>query len=238
MNVELVWITPNAESIIAEIARVSNPDNQKNPEYTGLIKYLIKNKHWSPFEMASFCVRIETSRAVATQILRHRSFSFQEFSQRYSEATEFEPIELRKQAIKNRQSSLEIFDPQIGMENVGLGKASEIIQQHLIQTNILYSQLLEAGVSKETARFILPLTTQTTLYMSGTIRSFIHYIALRTDEHTQKEHREVALQIQGIFNGELPVIATALAELKNEENEKALLYKLLMDGKIQYETIT
>lgn len=249
MNVELVWITPNAESMIAEIARVSNPDNQKNPEYTKLIKYLIKHKHWSPLEMANMCVKITTSRAIAAQILRHKSFSFQEFSQRYSEATEFEPIELRKQATKNRQSSLEVFNPMIDDMNSPFfmydengymvhvqAHASEIIANTILKTSQIYTELLNAGVAKEVARMILPLTTQTTLYMSGTIRSWVHYLALRTKEDVQKEHRDIALQIQSIFNGELPIIATALAEIDNEDQRMKLLYKLLLED--QYEQIT
>lgn len=238
-KVNLVWITPNAESMIAEIARVSSPDNQKNPEYVGLVKYLIKHEHWSPFEMASFCVKIKTSRAISAQLIRHRSFVFQELSQRYSEVTEFEPIETRKQAIKNRQSSLEVFDPVIDTVYHECNTippyalhASTAIAEHIRFTHVLYTQLLRAGIAKESARFILPLTTQTTLYMTGSIRSWIHYTELRTKDDVQKEHREVALQIQGIFNGELPLIATALAELHNEASLKELLFDKYKKGEI------
>lgn len=237
MKVDLVWMTPNAESIIAEIARVSNPENQKNPEYAKLIKYLIKNKHWSPLEMANMCVRIETSRAIAQQILRHRSFSFQEFSQRYSEVSAFEPIETRKQATKNRQSSDEVFNPVVEHVNGFDFTAKELIQEHLIQANTLYSQLLQAGIAKECARLILPLTTQTTLYMTGSVRSWIHYLDLRDDENTQKEHQLVAREIRQIFDAYLPTVSKALLEIKKEEQDKTLLYKLLLEGKIQWPEI-
>jgi thymidylate synthase (FAD) len=231
LEVRLETITNNAEAFIARIARVSNPANQDNPDYVKLIKFLIRNKHYSPFEHASMTVEIKTSRAIAAQILRHRSFTFQEFSQRYSEVTEFEPIELRKQATKNRQSSLEVFDPEL----IGMGKASDVINVFISRANVLYKQLVASGVAKETARMILPLNTQTTLYMTGTIRSFIHYIELRTKEDVQKEHRDIALQIEGIFNGNLPVIATALAQLRNEQRDKDFLYSLLTSGYIKIE---
>lgn len=230
MNVRLISITPDAEKTIAYIARVSNPENQENPNYAGLIRYLIRNRHWSPLEMASMCVEIKTSRAIAAQILRHRSFSFQEFSQRYSEVTEFEPIELRKQAIKNRQSSDEVFNPIVS--DVSGATAQEFINDLLLQTQYVYKSLLNAGVAKEVARMILPLTTQTTLYMSGTIRSWIHYLDLRDDSHAQKEHQLIAKEIRKVFVKQFPVISEALAVIKKEEQDKELLYKLLLDGKI------
>jgi thymidylate synthase (FAD) len=227
MQVKLTNITPDAEKTISYIARVSNPANQENPNYVGLIKYLIKHKHWSPFEMAHMTVEIKTSRAIAAQILRHRSFSFQEYSQRYSEVTEFEPIELRKQSTKNRQSSLEVFDPDIKSGTTSTDKASNVIMQHLIESRRRYEFLLEAGVAKEVARMILPLTTQTTLFMVGNIRSWIHYIELRTKEDTQKEHRDIALAIKAIFDTELPTISKALAVIKKEQQDKEYLWQLL-----------
>ncbi len=230
MNVKLVSITENPEKIIAYIARVSNPENQDNPDYVKLIKFLIKNKHYSPFEHASMTVEIKTSRAIAAQILRHRSFTFQEFSQRYSEATDFEPIELRKQATKNRQSSLELIDPAIVRFGESSAIASILIQDHLIATNRLYSELLQAGVAKEVARMILPLTTQTTLYMTGTIRSFMHYIELRTKDDVQKEHRDVAMHIKAIFDTQLPTVSAALYALQKEQEDKEFLYSLLTGG--------
>lgn len=247
-NVELVWITPEPEKMIAHIARVSNPKNQDNPEYVKLIKYLIRNKHWSPFEMSSMSVKITTSRAIAAQILRHRSFSFQEYSQRYSEVEAFEPIEIRKQAKKNRQSSTEVFDPLIGDTTSPFyqyDSNNNMIQVQECTSNVIdhflkiaqntYTQLLNADVAKEVARMILPLATQTTLYMSGTIRSFLHYIMIRTDEHTQKEHREIAQQIESIFAEQLPTVYAAYNEIKQEEKEMRLLYAMLNDGKLLVE---
>jgi len=192
----------NPEDLVPYIARVSNPDNQMNKETAPkLISYLIKNKHWSPFEMVDMTVEIKTSRAIAAQILRHRSFSFQEFSQRYSSPTRIEPVQLRRQAIKNRQSSEEILDDTA---------LNNIITNALLVARDAYDKLLSSGVSKETARMVLPLTTQTTLYMKGSLRSWIHYLELRTDPHTQKEHREIALKIQGIFCENFPIISMAL----------------------------
>ena len=227
MKVKLISITENPEKIISYIARVSNPDNQNNPNYAKLIKFLIKNHHWSPFEHAHITFEIQTSRAIAAQILRHRSFSFQEFSQRYSEVSEFEPIELRKQAVKNRQSSLEIFNPPIDEVH-----ASNVMAYVLEVSHVAYKKLIAAGVAKEVARMILPLTTQTTIYMTGSIRSWIHYLELRDDEHTQKEHQLIAKEIRAIFNEYLPTVAQALAELKQEQEEKDLLYALLLMGEI------
>ena len=229
MNVKLVNITENPEALISYIARVSNPENQSNPDYKKLVKYLIKNKHFSPFEHAFITFEIKTSRAIAAQILRHRSFTFQEFSQRYSEVTEFEPIEIRKQATKNRQSSLEVFDPEIRSGTTSTDKASNVIMQHLIESRRRYEFLLEAGVAKEVARFILPATTQTTLYMSGSVRSWIHYIELRDTDHVQKEHRLIAQEIKGIFNQYLPTVAAALLELQKEHDDKELLYSLFKE---------
>jgi len=192
-NVELT-----AEELIVYTARVSNPSNQLNMETADkLINYMVKNKHWSPFEMCDMTIEIVTSRAIAQQILRHRSFSFQEFSQRYSEATAFEPIELRMSGATNRQSSLEVF------EDV---EATQLVENHLNECERLYKILLSKGVAKECARGVLPLTTQTTLFMKGSIRSWIHYLQIRTDEHTQLEHRLVANKILEIFKINFPNI--------------------------------
>ena len=195
-----------AEELIVYTARVSNPSNQLNTATADkLISYMVRNKHWSPFEMCDMCVEITTSRAIAQQILRHRSFSFQEFSQRYAEATEFEPIQLRKAGATNRQSSLEVFDPFEGSI-----KASQLIEQHVQVSNDLYNALLGAGVAKECARFVLPLNVQTKLYMKGSVRSWVHYLQVRLDEHTQLEHREVAEAILLIFQKNFPTISKAL----------------------------
>ena len=193
----------SAEDIIAYCARVSNPKNQMNTATAPkLIKFLIKHKHWSPFELANMCVEITTSRAIAAQILRHRSFSFQEFSQRYSEATELEPIELRRPAEKNRQSSSESFDE--------LDEVYLLANRATAAGMNAYEQLIKAGVAKECARAVLPLGTQTTMYMNGTVRSWIHYIGLRTEENTQKEHRDIANEIRKIFIDKFPNVSEAL----------------------------
>jgi len=209
MNVKLVSITKpevegvhNAEDIIAYCARVSNPSNQTNTATAPkLLKFLIKHKHWSPFELANMCVEIKTSRAIAAQILRHRSFSFQEFSQRYSEATEMEPLELRSPAEKNRQSSSEVIIDET---------QNKMAQMMMDANKQLYEDMIKAGVAKECARMILPLGTQTTMYMNGTVRSWVHYIDLRTEENTQKEHREVAEEIKKIFIQQFPNVSEAL----------------------------
>lgn len=208
MNVSLVSITQpfsdldSAEDIIAYCARVSNPENQKNVETAPrLLKFLIKHGHWSPFEMVDMTVEIKTSRAIAAQILRHRSFSFQEFSQRYSEAQSLEKLELRKQADKNRQSSSEAFeDSQLHTK----------VREHLAKSLSLYKSLIRKGAAKESARMILPLTTETTMYTKGSVRSWIHYINLRTEQNTQKEHREIAEECKNIFKQNFPATSEAL----------------------------
>jgi thymidylate synthase (FAD) len=223
MNVKLVSITKalieekelNAEELIVYTARVSNPSNQLNSETSDkLIKFMITHKHWSPFEMADLTVEIKTSRGIAQQILRHRSFSFQEFSQRYAEVVDMEPVQLRKSGATNRQSSLEEFDPMITIPNGNpyedSYKASVLIENHLKESKDLYKKLLAAGAAKECARFVLPITTETTIYMKGSVRSWIHYLQIRTDEHTQLEHREVALAVMDIFKKEFPFISKAL----------------------------
>ena len=191
-----------AQDLVAFCARVSNPSNQSNKKTAAkLLDYLMKHKHWSPFEMVDMCVEIKTSRAIAAQILRHRSFSFQEFSQRYSAATDIEPIELRSKAETNRQSSSDVIDDPV-LKNV---------VQHSIDTAMMtYDKLITQGVAKEQARMVLPLTTQTTMYMKGSIRSWIHYIDLRTEENTQKEHRDIAEECKSILKDHFPNVAEAL----------------------------
>jgi thymidylate synthase (FAD) len=194
-----------AEDLIVYTARVSNPSNQLNTDTSEkLISYLIANKHWSPFEMVDMCVEIKTSRAIAAQIIRHRSFSFQEFSQRYSNAEQVGPIELRMKAEKNRQSSL---SPIQGNKGVVM---NDLVGKHIEQAQTLYKLLLENGVARECARGVLPLATQTTMYMKGSVRSWIHYLQIRTDEHTQLEHREIAAHIMDIFKSQFPNIHKSL----------------------------
>lgn len=215
MNVKLVSVTKSLieekqlspEELIVYVARVSNPSNQLNSETSDkLIAYMVKNKHWSPFEMCDMTVEIVTSRGIAQQILRHRSFSFQEFSQRYAEVTDFEAIQLRKSGTTNRQSSSEAFDPIID----GNVEASRLIENHLKESEDLYKSLLNAGVAKECARFVLPLSTTTTIYMKGSIRSWLTYLNIRLDQHTQWEHRQIAMEIAKIIKIEFPKIAIAL----------------------------
>lgn len=213
MQVELVSITEpkinslisNAEELIVYCARVSNPSNQLNIQTAPkLIKYLIEHKHFSPFEMVNMCVRVETSRAIAAQILRHRSMVFQEFSQRYSVATELEHTELRKQGKTNRQ---------VGDEPIDIGTYVELKEKiDQVQHNCidLYNKLIAKGIAKECARMVLPLNTKTVLFVSGTVRSWIHYLEIRTKEDTQKEHRQIAQEIQKIFIQNFPNISEAL----------------------------
>ena len=208
-DAKLIWITPDAESLVGKIARVSNPNNEDNPEVSKLLKYLIKHKHWSPFEMASMCVEIHTTRAISPQILRHRSFSFQEFSQRYAIPTDtFATVfpELRRQDKKNRQNSTDDL-PEETLEYY-----QEKIEEHFRQGVTLYESLLHSDVAKECARSVLPINTVTRLYMSGTIRSWLHYCDLRCGNGTQEEHRLVAESIKEIINEQLPTIAHAMWE--------------------------
>ena len=192
----------NSEDLIVFIARVSNPENQMNTETSGrLIKYLIKHKHWSPFEMVDATVSIKTSRAIAAQILRHRSFSFQEFSQRYSAASTLTPVELRSAGAKNRQSSLA---PIVDENLISLAKES---MEKSLET---YNHLIQNGVAKETARMILPLSCETHIYMKGSIRSWIHYLDLRCSEDTQKEHREIAFAIKDLLSEHFPNIFSSI----------------------------
>ena len=209
MEVNLISITEpnifssgNAEELIAYCARVSNPSNQDNMKTAPrLLKYLIKHKHWSPFEMVDMTVEIKTSRAIAAQILRHRSFSFQEFSQRYSSVAEIEPIELRKQAESNRQSSEEVIDEPV---------INNVVQHAIDTATMTYQKLLTQGVAREQARMVLPLAAQSCLYMKGSVRSWVHYIDLRTQQDTQKEHRLIAEECKNIFIANFPSTSEAL----------------------------
>tara|TARA_B100001287_G_scaffold195069_1_gene165039 strand:- start:132 stop:764 length:633 start_codon:yes stop_codon:yes gene_type:complete len=207
MNVELVSITPDAEKTMAHIARVSNPDNQDNPKYAGLLRYCIKHNHWSVFEQSSMTLEIETTRAIAAQILRHRSFTFQEFSQRYAASTKLGTIQLpklRKQDDKNRQNSTDDLDPKI-IESLNMQMGTLFGS-----AMALYNQMLELGVAKECARMVLPLCTPTKLYMTGSCRSWIHYIELRSAHGTQKEHMEIAEACRKVFTEQFPSVSEAL----------------------------
>ena len=199
-NVKLIWITPDAEQQIEYCARVSNPKGQDKIDTTGkLLRYLVKHKHWSPFEMASACVEITTTRDISAQILRHRSFSFQEFSQRYAEVSAVPVVpELRRQDHTNRQNSIDDLD------YLRQDLYSSKIQHLFDESYRLYNKLLEEGVAKECARKILPINSPTRLYMSGTIRSWIHYLSVRKKPETQLEHRMIANEIYQTLNKEMP----------------------------------
>lgn len=202
---KLVHCTPDAERLIVRMARVSNPANQDNDATAPrLLRYLIRHRHWSPFEMASLCVDITTERDIAAQILRHRSFSFQEFSTRYAATDKAEVPRLRRQDTENRQNSYD--DLSLAAQTAW----ADALGEHLTQAHGLYWQMLEAGVAKETARRILPLCTPTRLYMHGTLRSWLHYLNVRLEEGTQLEHREIAKQCQKIFCEQFPIIASAV----------------------------
>lgn len=206
-RVQLITSTPNAEKSMAYIARVSNPKNQDNDDFTKLIGYCIKNEHWSVFEQAYMTLQIETTRGIAAQILRHRSFTFQEFSQRYADSMQLGEIpipELRRQDNKNRQNSISDLPKEI------INKFNKKIKQQFDQNKELYEEMLEAGIAKECARFVLPLATPTRIYMTGSCRSWIHYINLRTGHGTQKEHMEIAQECKNIFSKEYPVVSSAL----------------------------
>ena len=205
-SVQLIHITPDAEELIAYMARVSNPSNQTNTKTSArLIKYLIEHKHWSPFEMVNMCVQIETTRSIAAQILRHRSFSFQEFSQRYAKVALLPELpELRRQDQTNRQNSINDLDPKV------VSEFEYGIAQHFAAGYRLYQQMLEAGVAKECAREVLPLAIPTKMYMNGTIRSWLHYCDLRTSNGTQKEHAVIAGQVQDLLYQHLPNVCEAM----------------------------
>ncbi len=205
--VELVSVTPNAEKTMAYIARVSNPKNQDNENFSKLLEYCITNEHWSVFEQAYMTIQIETNRGIAAQILRHRSFTFQEFSQRYADSTQLGEIpipDLRRQDHKNRQNSIADLPEDLQK------KFQSKIQSQFKNAKELYEEMLEAGIAKECARFVLPLATPTRIYMSGSCRSWIHYINLRSGHGTQKEHMFIANECKKIFCRQFPIVAIAL----------------------------
>lgn len=214
MNVKLISVTPDAEKHIAYCARVSNPNNQTNDNISKLLKYCINNQHWSIYEHGFLTLEINTTRGLAAQILRHRSFTFQEFSQRYADATllgnDIPLFELRRQDNKNRQNSID------DIENEIVVKWNTQIREHFAKAKALYDGMIKDGVAKECARFILPLATPTRLYMSGSIRSWIHYIQLRSGHGTQKEHMIIAQECKRIFSEQFPIISEALGW--NNEN--------------------
>lgn len=209
MKIKLISVTPDAEKIIAYCARVSSP-NQENPQYAKLLAYCIKHHHWSVFEMADMCIEIETSRGIAAQILRHRSFNFQEFSQRYAKASEFEIYPARRQDVKNKQNSID----DMSIEDQAWFMQSQQLMNDMALN--MYEEGLKKGIAKEQMRFLLPLSTKTKMYMKGSARSWIHYITVRSDPSTQKEHRDIALAIKDIFIEQFPSIAKAL-EWTNKE---------------------
>ena len=208
MKVSLVTVTPDAEKTMAYVARVSNPDNQENPNYAKLLGYCIKHGHWSVFEQAHMTLEIETTRGLAAQILRHRSFTYQEFSQRYASASmlsdTIELPELRRQDTKNRQNSIDDLDPEI------VEKLNRQMVTLFSSASALYEQMLGHGVAKECARFVLPLACPTKLYMTGSVRSWVHYIDLRSANGTQKEHMDIALECKRIFKEQFPTVAEAM----------------------------
>ena len=207
-SVKLVTCTPDAEQLMAYVARVSNPSNQPNPNYSKLLSYCIEHEHWSVFEQAYMTLEIETSLAIATQILRHRSFTFQQFSQRYAESTEIQielPVpELRRQDVKNRQNSISNLPPGL------VEDYQNRIKKYFEEGFSLYQNLLDVGVAKECARFVLPQATNTRIYMTGSCRSWLHYIKLRSAHGTQKEHMEVAEGCRKIFKEQFPSISESL----------------------------
>jgi thymidylate synthase (FAD) len=207
-QVKLITVTPKAEETMGYVARVSNPNNQDNPNVSGLLSYCIKHGHWSVFEQAHMTVEIETTRGLAAQILRHRSFTYQEFSQRYADVSHIRediPLpELRRQDTKNRQNSIDDIDPHTR-------QTFEIeMRKHFDSSIDLYKKMLHAGIAKECARFVLPLATPTRLYMTGSVRSWVHYIDLRSAHGTQKEHMEIAEMCRDIFKKEFPIVSKAL----------------------------
>jgi len=208
MTVKFISVTPDAEKTMAYIARVSNPKNQDNEKFAGLLKYCIKHNHWSVFEQSSMTLEIETTRGLGAQILRHRSFTFQEFSQRYADtnllADEIPMFDLRSQDLKNRQNSI---------DDIPKNKKADLqekIAEHFVASMDLYNELLASGIAKECARFVLPLATPTRLYMTGSCRSWIHYINLRSAHGTQKEHMDVVAECRKIFVEQFPSVSEAL----------------------------
>ena len=207
MNVQFISITPDAEKTMAYIARVSNPSNQDNENFSGLLRYCIKHQHWSVFEQSTMTLEIQTTRAIAAQILRHRSFTYQEFSQRYADSNllgNIEIPELRRQDSKNRQNSIDDLEPEV------VDKFNRQMNTLFSSAFGLYNQMLEAGVAKECARFVLPLATPTRLFMTGSCRSWIHYINLRSAHGTQKEHMDIANACKKVFVKKFPAVSEAL----------------------------
>jgi len=207
MSAKLIWATDEAEVKIVYMARVSNPKNQENKNIQGLIKYCFKNRHWSIFELCNMCIEIECPCAIATQILRHRSFTFQQFSQRYASVdSDLNVPQFRSQDTKNRQNSIDNVDDTV-KDNL----TNEWIE-HNLKTKNLYRKMLDSGIARESARFILPQNAPTRLYLNGTARSFYHFLEVRLEKSTQAEHRTVALEIQKIFNKVFPTIGEILQE--------------------------
>ena len=208
MEVKLISVSPDSEKHMAYCARVSNPNNQENDNYAGLLKYCIKHQHWSIFEQAFMTLEINTTRGLAAQILRHRSFTFQEFSQRYADTnlldTNIPLPELRRQDTKNRQNSIDDIPEE--QSKMLLGR----IQNYFNEGLDLYNELLREGIAKECARFVLPLATPTRIYMSGSVRSWVHYIDLRSGHGTQKEHMDIANACKSIFTEQFPTVSAAL----------------------------
>ena len=207
-KIKLISVTPEAEKHMAYVARVSNPANQDNPKVAGLLSYCIKHGHWSVFEQAHMTVEIETTRGLAAQILRHRSFTYQEFSQRYADVSyirEDIPLpELRRQDEKNRQNSIDDVDPEV------VERFNKEMREHFDKSIDLYKKMLHAGIAKECARFVLPLATPTRLYMTGSVRSWIHYIDLRSAHGTQKEHMDLVENVRSVFKEQFPTVSEAL----------------------------
>ena len=205
---KLISVTPDAEKHIAYCARVSNPSNQDSEKFSGLIKYCIKHQHWSIFEQAFMTLEISTTRGLAAQVLRHRSFTYQEFSQRYADSSLLAktiPLpQLRRQDDKNRQNSIDDIDSFM------VQKYEMLMQQHFQQGMELYQRMLDEGIAKECARFVLPLAVPTKMYMTGSIRSWVHYIELRSAHGTQKEHMDLALGAKEIFCEQFPAVAEAM----------------------------
>ena len=207
-SVKLVTVTPEAEKTMGYVARVSNPNNQENPKVAGLLKYCIKHNHWSVFEQATMTLEIETTRGIAAQILRHRSFTYQEFSQRYADSSllgdEIPLFDLRSQDHKNRQNSIDDVDPFLKQE------LEITIKRHFQSAMDIYKHMLEMGIAKECSRFVLPLAVPTRIYMTGSVRSWIHYIQLRSANGTQKEHMDIANDAKRVFCEQFPICAEAL----------------------------
>ena len=208
MTVKLISVTPDAEKHMGYVARVSNPNNQENPNVAGLLKYCAKHQHWSVFEQAFMTLEIETNRGIAAQILRHRSFTFQEFSQRYADtnllANEIPVPDLRRQDTKNRQNSIDDISPEMS------SLLQRRISEYFAEGMDLYNELLREGIAKECARFVLPLATPTRIYMTGSVRSWIHYIQLRSANGTQKEHMDIANECKQRFIEQFPIVSEAM----------------------------